>query len=83
MAIGEALIAEKLDPLNPMIGSLVAEQDYLAHDYEKAIAQYKKSIGTFPKLPICLGRSGECTVLFEPKSVCFKFMEAVAGNYGQ
>ncbi|MDF1517756.1 MAG: hypothetical protein P1P79_07410, partial [Lutibacter sp.] len=47
-AIDEALFAEKLDPLNPMIGSLVAERYYLAHDYEKAIAQYKKVLELFP-----------------------------------
>ncbi|HSQ46086.1 MAG TPA: hypothetical protein VLM44_04105, partial [Lutibacter sp.] len=47
-AIGEALFAEKLDPLNPMIGSMVAERYYLAHNYEKAIAQYKKVLELFP-----------------------------------
>jgi len=47
-AIIEALLAERLDPLNPMIGSLVAERYYLAHDYEKAMAQYKKVLELFP-----------------------------------
>lgn len=47
-AIDEALLAEKLDPLNPMIGSMVAERYYLAHDYEKTIAQYKKVLELFP-----------------------------------
>lgn len=47
-AVDEALLAEKLDPLNPMIGSMVADRYYLAHDYEKAIVQYKKVLELFP-----------------------------------
>lgn len=47
-AINEALLAEKLNPLNPMIGSLVAERYYLAHNYEKSIEQYKKVLEFFP-----------------------------------
>ncbi len=31
-----------------MIGSLVADQYFFAHDYEKAIAQYKKVLELFP-----------------------------------
>jgi tetratricopeptide (TPR) repeat protein len=31
-----------------MIGSLVADRYYLAHDYEKAIVQYKKVLELFP-----------------------------------
>lgn len=47
-AIIEALLAERLDPLNPVVGSLVADCYYLSHDYEKATAQYKKVLELFP-----------------------------------
>lgn len=48
MAIHEALIAEKLDPLNPMIGICVGEKYYMAGNYEKSIKQYQNVLYLFP-----------------------------------
>lgn len=42
------MIAVKLDPLNPLIGSLVAEGYYLANDYKKSIKQYEKVLELYP-----------------------------------
>ncbi len=47
-AIDEALFAEKFDPINPIIGSFVAECYYIKNDYEKSIKQYEKVLELFP-----------------------------------
>lgn len=47
-AITEALIAEKLDPLNPMIATLVGERYCMANNFEKSIQQYNKVLELFP-----------------------------------
>ncbi len=47
-AINEALIAEKLDPLNPRAGCIVAEQYFFANKYEESIIQFKKVLELFP-----------------------------------
>ncbi|WP_340110951.1 helix-turn-helix domain-containing protein [Maribellus mangrovi] len=47
-AIKEALIAEKLDPINPQVGCLVAERYYIARDYDNAIKKYKEVIDLYP-----------------------------------
>lgn len=47
-ALEEALLAEKLDPLNPRIGSFVAKNYFFSGDNEKSLDQYQKVIETFP-----------------------------------
>lgn len=47
-ALEMALFSEKLDPLNPMTGCLVAERYYLIGDYERSIAQYKHVLELYP-----------------------------------
>ncbi|MCG9972792.1 helix-turn-helix domain-containing protein [Christiangramia crocea] len=47
-AIEEALIAEKLDPINPNLGCFVAERYYINHEYEKSIAKYNQVIELNP-----------------------------------
>jgi len=54
----------------------------LTHDYEKAIAQYKK-YWNFSQITDLAGRIWLCAVLYWAKRGGFKFMEAVAGNFGQ
>ncbi len=47
-AIEEALLAEKLDPLNPRIGSFVAKNYFIANNYKKSIDQYEKVLKLSP-----------------------------------
>ncbi len=47
-AIKEALLAEKLDPINPQVGCLVAERYFIARDYDSAIEKYKEVIDLYP-----------------------------------
>ena len=47
-AIEEALLAERLDPLNPRIGSFVAYAYFLANDYKGSLKQYEKVLKLFP-----------------------------------
>jgi len=47
-AIEEALLAEKLDPLNPRIGSFVAKNYFIANDYKRSIDQYEKVLKLSP-----------------------------------
>lgn len=47
-AINEALLAEKLDPLNPRTGCLVAERYFLDKQFDKSINQYNKVLELFP-----------------------------------
>ena len=56
--IDEILIAEKLDPLNPIIGSLVAERYYLTNDYEKSIKQYEKVLELYPNYEFAWNEMG-------------------------
>lgn len=41
-AIDEAILAQDQDPLNPIIGCLLAERYYINHEYEKSINTYKE-----------------------------------------
>ena len=47
-AIEEVLLAEKLDPLNPKVGSFVALNYFLANEYEKSLEQYAKVLKLHP-----------------------------------
>ncbi|NQU52965.1 MAG: helix-turn-helix domain-containing protein [Bacteroidetes bacterium] len=47
-ALNEALVAEKLDPLNPRTGCLVAETYFMDKQFEKSINQYNKVLELFP-----------------------------------
>lgn len=47
-AIDEAKTAEKLDPINPQVGCLVAERHYIARDFERAIEKYQEVIDLYP-----------------------------------
>lgn len=47
-SLDEALIAERIDPLNPRTGCIVADRYFLAKDYEQSIKQYKKVLELFP-----------------------------------
>ena len=47
-AINEALLAEKLDPLNPIIGLQAGKSYYVANQYDKAKDQYYKLLELFP-----------------------------------
>jgi len=47
-AIEEALLAEKLDPLNPRIGSFVAKNYFIANNYKRSIDQYEKVLKLSP-----------------------------------
>lgn len=58
-SIEESLIAERLDPLNPMIGSYVGYNYYLAQDYSEAIDQYEKVLKVFPNDPMTWGDVAE------------------------
>ena len=47
-AIDEAILAEKLDPVNPQVGCLVAERYYIAQEYASAIEKYQEVIDLYP-----------------------------------
>ena len=47
-AIEEALLAEKLDPLNPRIGCFVAKNYFIANNYKRSIDQYEKVLKLSP-----------------------------------
>jgi tetratricopeptide (TPR) repeat protein len=47
-AIEEALLAENLDPLNPMVGTYVAERYYIAGKFEQSIDKYIEVIELNP-----------------------------------
>lgn len=47
-ALEMALIAENLDPINPMTGCLVAERYYLNNDFKRSIEKYRHVLELFP-----------------------------------
>ncbi|WP_167615324.1 helix-turn-helix domain-containing protein [Maribellus sediminis] len=47
-AIDEAILAQKLDPVNPQVGCLVAERYYIAQEYASAIEKYLEVINLYP-----------------------------------
>ncbi len=57
-AINEALIAEKLDPLNPMIGQQAGKVYYVANQYDKAIEHSNKLLDLFPEFGGAYSRLG-------------------------
>jgi len=47
-SLKEAKMAEKLDPLNPKTGCLVAEKHLQLQEFDKSIAAYKRVLELFP-----------------------------------
>lgn len=48
-SIDEALIAEKLDPLNPRAGRIVAEQYFYDRQYKRSLEQFEKVLELHPE----------------------------------
>lgn len=84
MAIHEALIAESLDPLNPMISTSVGTKYYLTNDLSKAMKQYQKVLEVFPNYATALNELGFIQYLTgqmnDSKNTFIKLQE-VLGNY--
>jgi tetratricopeptide (TPR) repeat protein len=57
-SIAEALRAEELDPLSPIISTDVAEMFYWAGQYDRAIAQGRKTLELHPHYPLAHGLLG-------------------------
>ncbi|MDH3698937.1 MAG: hypothetical protein OEQ81_09740, partial [Flavobacteriaceae bacterium] len=57
-AISESFIAEKLDPLNPMIGLQAGKVYYVANQYDKAMEQSYKLLELFPEFGLAYSRLG-------------------------
>ena len=57
-AIEEALLAEKLDPINPYIGCFVAERYYINHEFENSINKYKQVIELNPNYGLAYNSLG-------------------------
>ena len=57
-AISETFIAEKLDPLNPMIGLQAGKVYYVANQYDKAMEQSYKLLELFPEFGLAYSRLG-------------------------
>lgn len=83
LAINEALIAEKLDPMNPWIGTSVGVIYCMVNDYDKSIAQYHKVLEVFPSYGSVLSELGFVQYLNgqlnDSKTTFIKFQE-VRGN---
>ncbi len=47
-ALEMAILSEKLDPINPRTGCLVAERYYLSGNYQRSIRQYKHVLELYP-----------------------------------
>jgi len=58
MAIKEVLVAEKLDPMNPNIGTWVGVIFCMTNDYERSIKQYQKVLEIFPNYGSALSELG-------------------------
>lgn len=84
MAIKEALIAEKLDPMNPNIGRWVGSIYCMANDYDKSIIQYQKVLETFPSYGSVLSELGFVLYLNKQKDDSrnsFIKLQEIRGNY--
>lgn len=57
-AIQQAILAEKLDPVNPHLGCLVAERYYINHEFENSIAKYKQVIELNPNYGLAYNNLG-------------------------
>jgi serine/threonine protein kinase/TolB-like protein/Tfp pilus assembly protein PilF len=51
-ALNEFLAAMELDPLSPVIRTVVSQWYYLQHDFDRAIVEYRKVIEDFPEFPL-------------------------------
>lgn len=84
-AIDEALLAEKLDPLNPKIGCFVANNYFLRNDYEKSLNQYEKVFDLHPNYVFAWEGVGHVQYFYglrdEAKSSWEKFLRAMGNDY--
>lgn len=71
-ALAEVKKAQQIEPLSPMVGTVVAETFYVARDYDKAIQQAKNVLEMEPGFVPALVRLGEA---YEQKGM---FPEAIA-----
>lgn len=68
LAIKEALVAEKLDPLNPMIGTMVGVKYSTTNNYKKSIKQFNKVLKSFPNYNEALSELGFALFISGQKS---------------
>ena len=84
MAIKEAFVAERLDPMNPWTGTSVGVLYCKANDYERAIGQYQKVLEIFPSYGYAVSQLGFVHYLNrqknDSKNAFIKFQE-IRGNY--
>lgn len=84
MAIKEALAAEELDPLNPMIGTSVGRKYCMTNEFDKSIEQFQKVLEIFPSFGSALSELGFVQYLIgqkdDSKNTFIKFQE-VRRNY--
>ena len=84
IALKEALIAEKLDPMNPNIGRWVGVIYCMANDYDRSISQYQKVLKTFPSNGSVLSELGFVLYLNEQKDDSrnsFIKLQEINGNF--
>ncbi len=84
MAIKEALIAEKIDPMNPHIGTSVGLLYGMALDYDRSIEQYQNVLKIFPSYGSVLNELGFVQYLNGQKNDAKKTfirLQEVWGNY--
>lgn len=83
-AIEEALVAEKLDPLNPMTGRMVGRYFSMINNYEKSIKQYKKVLDIFPNNGSALSELGFVYFINGQKEEaknCWIKLQEIRGNF--
>jgi adenylate cyclase len=83
MAIKETLFAEKLDPLNPMIGTILGLKYGMANNYEKANTQFNKVLECFPNYPAVWSELGFIQFINGQKTAAqnsWKRFQEIQGN---
>jgi len=68
-AIEEVLLAERLDPLNPLVGLYVGLTYFLANDLERALKQYEKVLKLFPNYAFAWERAGHAQFFSGQKKI--------------
>jgi len=84
-AIEEALLAEKLDPLNPRVGCFVAENYFISNDYKRSLKQYEKVLKLFPNYVFAWEGVGHVQFFLGQKESAItawgKFLKDMGNNY--
>ena len=84
-ALEEALLAEKLDPLNPRIGCFVAENYFIANEYKRSLKQYEKVLKVFPNYVFAWEGVGHVQFFLGQKESAItswgKFLKAMGNDY--